>query len=408
MRANTLLSGLALLATTACDPREVAWPLAATEHCGAIGASETWSPADNPHILTCPVAVNGGVLTVRAGTIVRAEAGSALRIGHGGPGALVVEGEPDDPVYFVGHEEVHAGHWDGIEVYGGAAASIVHAHIRHAGARGEGGHGAALYVEDSVVHVANVSIHAADTYAFRLVGTGRLDAESHGMTISATPRYTRVALGVVHTLPLTTIETDGWSEPVVDVDGGTLTHDATWGTFGSTDWPWWGGYYRIFGDLDVAGADGQPARLTLEAGVRLVFDEGARFDVGRAGPGALSALGDDDAQVHLRAAPDPYPGSYPAPGEDVWHGLRIHPDTEATRSVLVRVEVAWAGRGDSVLPPAAVHVLGASPILDRLFIQQTTACGLYTDALADPDVAELWYIDSFGEPTCTEQPLEAR
>jgi spore maturation protein SpmB len=67
-----------------------------TSHCGEISMDETWSAADNVHIIECNVFVNPGVtLTISEGSIVKFQIGTSLII----DGSLRIEGSEMDPVH---------------------------------------------------------------------------------------------------------------------------------------------------------------------------------------------------------------------------------------------------------------------------------------------------------------------
>jgi hypothetical protein len=119
-----------------------------TSHCGEISMDETWSAADNVHIIECNVFVNPGVtLTISEGSIVKFQIGTSLII----DGSLRIEGSEMDPVHLtsilddsIGGDtngdgnatSPSPGDWVSIhfrQTSDGANSIIDHAFIRYAG-----------------------------------------------------------------------------------------------------------------------------------------------------------------------------------------------------------------------------------------------------------------------------------
>ncbi len=70
------------------------------EHCGDVSEDETW-PATAVHVVTCPVTINGAVLTISPGAIIKfepEESGATIIVGDGS--TLTAIGEAGSPVIF--------------------------------------------------------------------------------------------------------------------------------------------------------------------------------------------------------------------------------------------------------------------------------------------------------------------
>jgi len=103
------------------------------DHSGTISSDETWSAADNPHVLTADVTVASGVtLTLEPGVIVQGAANARLRI----DGHLEALGTSTDPITFTSSSGASAG-WVGLFFYGEGdrqgTGHLRHATVRYAG-----------------------------------------------------------------------------------------------------------------------------------------------------------------------------------------------------------------------------------------------------------------------------------
>lgn len=67
-----------------------------TEHCGTILGEETWSAAENIHLVTCDIVVNG-ILNIEGGAEVFLEEGTTVRVEGG---QLRANGEPNAQIIF--------------------------------------------------------------------------------------------------------------------------------------------------------------------------------------------------------------------------------------------------------------------------------------------------------------------
>lgn len=98
-------------------------PAAAIDHCGEVSSNETWSAADNPHILTCDVRVRNSTLTLEPGAIVQLAEGASLVIGQGS--SLQSVGTQEAPIQIRGAtRNQEAGFWSQLLFEDGAGDSF--------------------------------------------------------------------------------------------------------------------------------------------------------------------------------------------------------------------------------------------------------------------------------------------
>ncbi len=83
----------------ACDPEEVT-PVAPQSHSNEVISQPTvWKVENNPHTITGTVTVNGGVLTIEPGAIIKFAENASLII-DGQNSSLVAVGTPEKPITF--------------------------------------------------------------------------------------------------------------------------------------------------------------------------------------------------------------------------------------------------------------------------------------------------------------------
>ncbi len=121
---TTLLIGVTLILTTAgvTGGRPLAAPphpesCVAGPHNGHITADEEWCVADNPHIISGEVTVDGGVvLTLEPGVIVQTVTGARLTVlGH-----LEAAGSAAQPILLTSSTDSSAAKWGGLNLNGSA------------------------------------------------------------------------------------------------------------------------------------------------------------------------------------------------------------------------------------------------------------------------------------------------
>src|SRR3990167_7316675 len=101
----------------------------ALNHSSNISSSETWSAADNPHIVTGSIQVyNGAVLTIEPGCLVKFDGGVTLHFGLLAVATLNAVGTSVNPITFTSNAATPApGDWGGVWFWNGTvdAATIM-------------------------------------------------------------------------------------------------------------------------------------------------------------------------------------------------------------------------------------------------------------------------------------------
>jgi RHS repeat-associated protein len=109
-----------------------------TYHSGTLSADETWSAADNPHILTGPVRVpNGITLTIAPGVVVRGNdhggSNHSLLVDSGG--TLLAEGTPSATIVFTNNPD-STPRWKGFSVSFGGRLRLAQCTVTNGGLSG--------------------------------------------------------------------------------------------------------------------------------------------------------------------------------------------------------------------------------------------------------------------------------
>lgn len=118
---------------------------------------------------------------------------------------------------------------------------------------------------------------------------------------------------------------------------------------------------KVEGNYSVEGAT-----LTIEAGVKLVFADGAKMTVGYYEPSKLIINGTEEKPVVLESAGDKAPG--------VWKGLRLY--GKANRSKISHLTVRHAGSDDD----GAVRIDGEDVEVSGLVIEDARKLGLRVES----------------------------
>ena len=88
-----------------------------TDHCGTISGIEVWTAEDNPHVISCTVALEDADLTIEAGAEVFFTPNTLMRVSTAGQQSdLRVLGTEADPVYFGPTSGPGPGKWGGIYI----------------------------------------------------------------------------------------------------------------------------------------------------------------------------------------------------------------------------------------------------------------------------------------------------
>lgn len=320
-----------LLVALGCVP-EVA-STSGPEHCGEIRGDEVWAPDLNPHVVTCDVLVEGGSLTIAAGTEVRFENDTGILVStEGGTADLLVEGTEERPVELRSNVGEGAGLYRGLLV-GPAAGEVT---LRHTTLESAGGFNtiAAIRSDSTDLTLDHVTIRLAAEHGLYLWAGAGLTPESTALVIEQTDGWpVRIDMDRADTLPALDSDYRGNLDDGIFVEGSGTDHATV---RGPREWEDLGVPYYLMGDLALEGEATRPAVLTLLEGVELRFDDRAALEMSQSGGASgLLALGSPERPVVL--------GSLGAEDRGAWPGILAHDDVEDESFALVHTVIEHGG-----------------------------------------------------------------
>lgn len=261
--------------------------------------------------------IDGVTLTIEPGVTLSFKDDAMLSVGYFDTAKLEIKGTKEQPVTFTSSGDDVAGVWKGVRLHGKAnRSSLEGLVIEYAG----GDRGGALKIDASDVEVRGSTIRHSKNAGVVIDGKGSL-AEFSG---NAFEDVGEVAMRVTPAVAGQIGEGNQFGEATVHVMGGKLDADSSWKAIGAA--------FDVVGLVNVDGAEGTRATLTLEPGATLRFDAEGGFRVGYFALGGLEAVGKPDAPIVLTAHEKQEPGS--------WGGVQIHGKGEG---VLEHVKLEYGG-----------------------------------------------------------------
>lgn len=338
-----------------------------TVHKGTISASETWTKAKNPHVITEDLHVenaSGATLTLEPGVVVKFKAGTSLYFGYSGGtrGNLIAEGTgtaATESITFTAYDNPSKGAWGKIYIgEGGALTSMKYCTVSYGGHSDVDG---AIVVSGALnkPKLNHCTIEQSGGYGI-YVDYSAAFTEFKDNTIRQCDKHPlRLGAAAVGTIETGNTLT-GNGQNAIHVAGETVSNDATWRPQGVP--------FQIF-EHDLCVEGNTKPLLTLQAGCRVEFGQGLGLNVGFADGGALRALGTSENPIILTGA-----GSSLSPG--CWLGLHFHEMTNDVTSSLDYVTISYGGGGGSD-HSANLCLWGAKPTLAHLTLTDSAACGAY-------------------------------
>jgi len=144
------------------------------EHSGKIESDETW--IQGVHIITGDVYVDGAILTIEPGAVIKFKAGNGLYIGYYGgvSGAtLIANGTSGLPILFTSDAPTKAaGDWDFIGFYDGASkqSSMQYCTVEYGG--GYSQNYGQIYIAETALSISNSIIRYSESHGFSLDDEG--------------------------------------------------------------------------------------------------------------------------------------------------------------------------------------------------------------------------------------------
>ncbi len=282
-------------------------PTGPTLHGTDLRASETWTAAASPHVVTQSLQIlNGAKLTIEPCATVKIAAGATIEL-TSTAGSLEAIGAAAKPIT-IGPND--AAPWSSITVRAPATASFANVSFSGGGGDARFTHGATLFVDggqlpgpNKLLTVDHVTIAKSGGLGIWLdFGAAFTDA-STALTItqsgsSADPYPVRLRLDEVGTLPSGAYTGNATDEifvggPDVLVNSVTIHDRGVPYHMGATH----SSVFQIFAPT----ASSPPAVLTVEPGITLKMEPATQFQLGP-GPGALNAIGTAAKPIQILAA----------------------------------------------------------------------------------------------------------
>jgi hypothetical protein len=261
--------------------------------------------------------MDGATLTIEPGVTLAFKDDAMLSVGYYDTGKLEIKGTAEEPVTFTSSGDDVAGVWKGVRLHGKANRSTIEGLvIEYAG----GDRGGALKIDANDVEVKSSVVRHAKHAGVVIDGKGTL-AEFSGNKFEDVGD---VAMRVTPTVAGQIGEGNTFGDATVHVMGGKIVNDSTWKAIGTA--------FAVVGLVNVDGAEGTRATLTLDPGTTLRFDAEGGFRVGYYALGGLKAIGEASSPILLTAHEKQEAGS--------WGGLQVHGRGEAS---LEHVKLEYGG-----------------------------------------------------------------
>jgi hypothetical protein len=314
-----------------------------------ISTDTTLTAAGGPYLVSISIYVDAGVtLTIEPGTVIKVQNGMTIGVN----GTLDAQGTVDNPIIITSYQDdLHGGDtngdgpastprpgdWNNLTISaadavlnlsytqilyaGGSNSGAVYltngtATIDHCTIADSGGYGIYLYTGSSVISNnefmgnLNYDIYALANFAGTIEGntfeSGLTLLSQSALTLNNNTFYQDntfpVKVTADNTGPLTSTST--WHNvdyrSYLEVNGGTISRDATWPALMP---------YHILGTVTVQGTDGADSltTLTVAPGAELRFNQNLNLNIGSTSgdPGALSAIGTAAATIVFTATGQP-------------------------------------------------------------------------------------------------------
>lgn len=306
-------------------------------HSTDITTSQTWRAADNPHVVTRYLSVqgaNGPVLTIEAGVVIRFAAGAGIEVGDAAGGSVRANGTATAGIT-MGADAANPtkGHWAGVYIGSLAGPSELRfVTMTHCGGTGAGTTGCIEIVGGTngtpKLLLDNVTVQNSLTHGVVAWGGGGFATGSTKLSVSGGDRApVYVAPNEAGGLPGASTYS-GNSPNVILLRHGEVHTSQTWANHGIP--------YVAAANVNVEGA-GAPT-LTLAPGVELRFEASRWLNVGYntvRGAGNLVANGTATSPVKFTA-------NSATPSAGFWAGIYFG-DAAGSASRLSHAIVEYAG-----------------------------------------------------------------
>ncbi|HEY0135197.1 MAG TPA: hypothetical protein VGB85_14010, partial [Nannocystis sp.] len=245
--------------------------------------------------------VDGGSLTLEAGSSLSFKDGAGLHIGHQSASSLIVQGTAKEPVVLTSAGDKSPGAWRGVVLHGNADRSQLEGLVIEYVGDDEG----ALVIDAEDVIIKGVKLRETKATALRIGDVGSLKEftgneirKVGNKTAIDTPARAIAGLGGGNRF-------DAGAQ--VLVRGGAVETSARWQDVGAP--------LLIAGEVALDGKDNQRITVELAPGLELRFSDLGLLTVGAQGPATLIAKGTSEAPIT-------FTGQERRPGG--WRNLGVH------------------------------------------------------------------------------------
>jgi hypothetical protein len=145
------------------------------------------------------------------------------------------------------------------------------------------------------------------------------------------------------------------------VEGGTIAADTTWK---KSDSP-----ITVAGEIRIEGSTSP--KLTIEPGVVVRFQDGARLTIGYGAPGSLIAQGTKESPILLTAASNKKAGA--------WPGIDFYPQTVSGQSKLSYVTIEYGGDAAA----GAVRLYSSAVLFEQVTVRDSESVGIQADSKSE-------------------------
>ncbi|MFT6232095.1 MAG: hypothetical protein ACJAZO_002609 [Myxococcota bacterium] len=333
-----------------------------TEHCGTISGIEVWTAADNPHVVTCPIALEDADLTIEAGAEVFFSSNSLMRVSTSGlQSDLRVLGTEADPVYIGPASGPGPGKWGGIYISEFAGEiRFEHTTINGGGAGVDPSTSGNLWVDDAAITVRNLTLEDSGTVGLNLVDSARLTAVSENIVVNGSQSYpVAVDCTQAHTLPAGDSDYTGNAIDKILVDSGTVSTAVDWENLGVP--------YALESFVAMEGIVPAPAILTVGPGVEIQAGFNGVLMIATSGGAAGLVVNGTEAE--------PVRFTSEAAGVDAqWQGIEIGSAAVDNQVVFRHTTIEWGG--SDPISQTNLLVLDTPILADHLTVQHGLRYGI--------------------------------
>ena len=357
----------------------------ATDVCGTLPATTTWTTGGSPYVLTCDYTVpSGKTLTINPGVTVKSNATFSLIVN----GTLSAVGTSGSPIIMTTSNLTPApGQWGGLRFGTGAgpsASQITYVTVSYAGNLTSFPSG--IYINGSSPTFNNVSVNFSSRSGVQITGSAATPTftnatisnntiygvnlvSSGGINItnSTISNNTDYAFGadvntrLVGLTGLTITGNGSGNKNSIGYRGGTITTNETWPS-------------PVIRTVIATTTIGSAGVLTINAGSTVKFTSNTGIDV----TGKLIANGTSGNLITFTSN-----ATTPAPGN--WNYIKFNSGVNPSASQISYATISYAGQNASF--PGAIYVNGSSPTFSNLTVSYSLKSGItVTGATATPSV----------------------